>query len=80
MMTVVHLQIKKDVMVPVEEFASWVSWFDEQKRIDPTFESEYSQAIRRPRDASEVYQEAESLMARRPAKIVNGELQIVWKR
>ncbi|KAK4402719.1 E3 ubiquitin-protein ligase RING1-like [Sesamum angolense] len=77
MMTVVRLEIQKNVMVPVEEFASWVSWYDEQKRIDPTFESEYSKAIRRPRDMSEVYQEAESLMARRPAKIVAGELQIV---
>ncbi|KAL0336077.1 UNVERIFIED_CONTAM: Retrovirus-related Pol polyprotein from transposon TNT 1-94 [Sesamum radiatum] len=74
---VVNLEIRKNVAVPVEEFASWISWFDEQKRIDPKFESEYSKAIRRPRDMSEVYQEAESLMARRPAKIVNGELQIV---
>ncbi|KAL2253682.1 uncharacterized protein LOC105168666 [Sesamum indicum] len=77
MMALVRLEIRKDVMVPAEEFASWVSWFDEQKRIDPTFEYEYSKAIRRPRDMSEVQQEAESLMARRPAKIVNGELQNV---
>ncbi|KAL0446267.1 UNVERIFIED_CONTAM: E3 ubiquitin-protein ligase [Sesamum latifolium] len=77
MMVLVRLEIRKNVMVPVEEFASWVYWFDEQKRIDPEFESEYSKAIRRPRDMSEVYQEAELLMARRPAKIVNGELQIV---
>ncbi|KAL2253674.1 E3 ubiquitin-protein ligase RNF43-like [Sesamum indicum] len=77
MMAWVRLEIRKIVKVPVEEFASWISWFDEQKRIDPTFESEYSKAIRRPRDMSEVHQEAESLMARRPAKIINGELQIV---
>ncbi|KAL2236573.1 uncharacterized protein LOC110012102 [Sesamum indicum] len=77
MMALVRLEIGKNVMVPVEEFASWVSWFEEQKRIDPTFEYEYSKAIRRPRDMSEVHQEAESLIARRPAKIVNGELQIV---
>ncbi|KAK4402721.1 E3 ubiquitin-protein ligase [Sesamum angolense] len=74
---VVNLEIRKNVTVPVEEFASWISWFEEQKRIDPKFDSEYSKAIRGPRDMSEVYQEAESLMARRPAKIVNWELQIV---
>ncbi|KAK4436741.1 E3 ubiquitin-protein ligase [Sesamum alatum] len=76
-MAVVSLEIQKNVMVPAEEFASWFSWYDEQKRIDPEFESEYSEAIAGPRDRSEVYQEVESLMARRPAKIVGGELETV---
>ncbi|KAK4429771.1 E3 ubiquitin-protein ligase [Sesamum alatum] len=77
LISVVDLEIRKNVIVPVEEFASWISWCDEQKRIDPEFESKYSKAIVGPRDRSEVYREAESLMARRPAKIVNGELEIV---
>ncbi|KAK4429770.1 putative E3 ubiquitin-protein ligase RHC2A [Sesamum alatum] len=76
-MVVASLEIRKDVRVPAEEFASWLSWRDGQRRIYPEFDSRYSLAITRPRDRSEVYREAESLMARRPAKIVNGELEIV---
>ncbi|KAL0385461.1 UNVERIFIED_CONTAM: E3 ubiquitin-protein ligase RING1-like [Sesamum radiatum] len=76
-MVVAHLEIRKTVMVPAEEFASWVSWFDEQKRIDPEFESTYRNAISGPRDRSEVYQEAEFLMARRPAKIELLQIVIV---
>ncbi|KAK4402718.1 E3 ubiquitin-protein ligase RING1 [Sesamum angolense] len=68
-MVVANLEIRKKVTVPAEEFASWVSWFDEQKRVDPEFESKYMNAISGPRDRSAVYREAELLMARRPAKI-----------
>ncbi|KAL0421459.1 UNVERIFIED_CONTAM: E3 ubiquitin-protein ligase RING1-like [Sesamum latifolium] len=76
-MVVANLEIRKTVMVPAEELASWVSWFDEQKRIDPEFDSTYSNAISGPRDRSEVYQEAELLMARRPAKIELLQIVIV---
>ncbi|KAI3467601.1 hypothetical protein Pfo_024264 [Paulownia fortunei] len=70
------LEIRKSVMVPEEEFESWVSWYDEQIRAYPNFEVEYRKAIGKPRDASEVFQEAMSLMARRSARrSLVGELQ-----
>ncbi|KAK4441192.1 RING finger protein 11 [Sesamum alatum] len=59
----VLLKIEKSVVVPDEEFGSWVSWYEERKRIDPEFEKEYADAIARPRNEMELLDEATSLMA-----------------
>ncbi|KAL2239842.1 UNVERIFIED_CONTAM: E3 ubiquitin-protein ligase znrf2 [Sesamum indicum] len=59
----VVLKIDKSVVVPDEEFGSWVSWYEERKRVDPEFERDYADAISRPRDEMELYEEATSLMA-----------------
>ncbi|KAL2253680.1 UNVERIFIED_CONTAM: E3 ubiquitin-protein ligase RING1-like protein [Sesamum indicum] len=71
------MEIRKFVVVPDEEFRSWVYWYDEQNRVDPNFGRDYNRAIKRPRYRNEIFQEAEALMARRPAKIVIGELDTV---
>ncbi|KAL0385463.1 UNVERIFIED_CONTAM: hypothetical protein Sradi_2940600 [Sesamum radiatum] len=72
------MEIRKFVEVPDEEFSSWpVYWYDEQKRVDPNFGRNYNRAIGRPRYRNEIFQEAEALMARRPAKIVIEELDTV---
>lgn len=75
----VGLEIRKSAMVPDEEFESWVSWYNEQKRVYPNFDMEYRRAIGKPRDASELYQETVSLTARRSARrsFVDEELESV---
>ncbi|KAL0436915.1 UNVERIFIED_CONTAM: RING finger protein 11 [Sesamum radiatum] len=59
----VLLKIKKSVLVPGEELGSWVSWYEERKRVDPEFEKDYAEAISRPRNEMELYEEATSLTA-----------------
>ncbi|KAL0414340.1 UNVERIFIED_CONTAM: RING finger protein 11 [Sesamum radiatum] len=59
----VSLNFEKSVLVPDEELGSWVSWYEERKRVDPEFEKDYAEAISRPRDEMELYEEAASLMA-----------------
>ncbi|KAK4408490.1 RING finger protein 11 [Sesamum angolense] len=63
----VLLKIEKSVLVPDEELGSWVSWYEERKRVDPEFEKDYAEAISRPRNEMELYEEATSLMARKSA-------------
>ncbi|KAL0421458.1 UNVERIFIED_CONTAM: E3 ubiquitin-protein ligase [Sesamum latifolium] len=77
MLVEVTMEIRKFVEVPDEEFRSWIYWYDEQKRVDPNFGRNYNRAIGRPRYRNEIFQEAEALMARRPAKIVIEELDTV---
>ncbi|KAH6834587.1 RING/U-box superfamily protein [Perilla frutescens var. hirtella] len=57
------LAITKSVVVPAEEFDSWVSWYEEKKRVHRGFEAEFRKAITRPREATELYDETMSLVA-----------------
>lgn len=73
------LEIRKSVTVPDQEFASWMEWYSEQKRVDAEFESDYVDAISRPRGVNQVFEEAALLLARKPAsKLSIEELESVF--
>ncbi|XP_073139556.1 uncharacterized protein [Henckelia pumila] len=55
----ISLLMEKLVTIPNQEFEAWMSWFQEQKRLNPNdFQNEYMAAIRVPRTLHELWYEA----------------------
>lgn len=54
MLLPVCLRIVKKVRISEFEFEAWVSWQEEQARVNPNFHTEYMEAIRRPRLLTEL--------------------------